>query len=67
MVTVLISIPRCSDDMLAHSHPKEAAMANKEQRNNREKRKPKKEKPKAMPHISSYSGATVKSPVKKSG
>ena len=35
-------------------------MANKEQRGNREKRKPKKEKPKAAPHISTYAGATAK-------
>jgi len=35
-------------------------MANKEQRGNREKRKPKKEKPKPAPHISSYSGASTK-------
>jgi len=38
----------------------EAAMANTEQRSNREKRKPKKEKPKSVPHISSL-GASVKS------
>jgi len=36
-------------------------MANKEQRGNREKRKPKKEKPKPAPHVSSFSGATTKS------
>jgi hypothetical protein len=37
-------------------------MANKEQRGNREKRKPKKEKPKSLPHISTFSGpATSKS------
>ncbi len=36
-------------------------MANKEQRGNREKRKPKKEKPKPVPHISSFSGMTTKS------
>ena len=36
-------------------------MANKEQRSSREKRKPKKEKPKQGPHISSYSGASTKS------
>lgn len=35
-------------------------MANKEQRGNREKRKPKKEKPKPAPHISSFDGATTK-------
>jgi len=35
-------------------------MANKEQRGNREKRKPKKEKPKSAPHVSSYSGASAK-------
>ena len=40
--------------------PMEAAMANTEQRSNREKRKPKKEKPKSVPHISSL-GASVKS------
>jgi hypothetical protein len=38
-------------------------MANKEQRGNREKRKPKKEKPKPVPHASSFSGATTKSVV----
>ena len=31
-------------------------MANKEQRSNREKRKPKKEKPKPAPHISNATG-----------
>jgi hypothetical protein len=31
-------------------------MVNKEQRGNREKRKPRKEKPKTGPHISSYAG-----------
>ena len=36
-------------------------MANKEQRGNREKRKPKKEKPKPGSHISSFSAATAKS------
>jgi hypothetical protein len=36
-------------------------MANKEQRGNREKRKPKKEKPKPAPHVSSFSGVTTKS------
>jgi hypothetical protein len=35
-------------------------MANKEQRGNREKRKPKKEKPKPAPHISSFSGTSTK-------
>jgi hypothetical protein len=40
-------------------------MANKEQRGNREKRKPKKEKPKAPPHISTYSAASGKSAAKK--
>jgi hypothetical protein len=35
-------------------------MANKEQRGNREKRKPKKEKPKPAPQISSFSGASTK-------
>jgi hypothetical protein len=39
----------------------EGAMANKEQRSNREKRKPKKEKPKSAPQVSSFSGATTKS------
>jgi hypothetical protein len=34
-------------------------MANKEQHGNREKRKPKKEKPKPAPHISTFSGATT--------
>ena len=36
-------------------------MANKEQRGNREKRKPKKEKPKPAPHIASFAGAASKS------
>ena len=36
-------------------------MANKEQRGNRENRKPKKEKPKSGPRISSFSGANAKS------
>jgi hypothetical protein len=36
-------------------------MANKEQRGNREKRKPKKEKPKPAPQISTFAGATLKS------
>jgi hypothetical protein len=36
------------------------AMANKEQRGNREKRKPKKDKPKPAPHVSSFSGASTK-------
>ena len=35
-------------------------MANKEQRGNREKRKPKKEKPKPALHISSFSGGSTK-------
>ena len=43
------------------------AMANKEQRGNREKRKPKKEKPKPAPHISTFSGTTVKSAAGKKG
>jgi hypothetical protein len=43
-------------------------MANKEQRGNREKRKPKKEKPKSAPHTSSFSGASTKTATsKKSG
>jgi hypothetical protein len=43
-------------------------MAHKEQRGNREKRKPKIEKPKPAPHISTFSGATTKSAAaKKSG
>jgi hypothetical protein len=42
-------------------------MANKEQRGNREKRKPKKEKPKPAPHISTFSGAIAKSPAGKKG
>ena len=42
-------------------------MANKEQRGNREKRKPKKEKPKPAPHISTFSGPGAKpAAVKKS-
>jgi hypothetical protein len=36
-------------------------MANKEQRSSREKRKPKKEKPKSGPHVTPFSGATTKS------
>ena len=40
-------------------------MANKEQRSNREKRKPKKEKPKPGPHISTYAGTAPKSAVGK--
>lgn len=36
-------------------------MANKEQRGSREKRKPKKEKPRPMPHASSFSGTTAES------
>jgi hypothetical protein len=35
-------------------------MANKEQRGNREKRKPKKEKPKPGPHVSTYVGTVTK-------
>jgi hypothetical protein len=35
-------------------------MANKEQRGNKEKRKPKKEKPKAGPQISPFASATPK-------
>ena len=42
-------------------------MANREQRGNREKRKPKKEKPKPAPHISSHSGASTKPVVGKKG
>lgn len=38
----------------------ESAMANKEQRGNREKRKPKKEKPKPAPNISSFPAASTK-------
>jgi hypothetical protein len=45
----------------------EVAMANKEQRGNREKRKPKKEKPKPAPHISTFSGVTIKSAAGKKG
>jgi hypothetical protein len=42
-------------------------MANKERRGNREKRKPKKEKPKPGPHISTFSATAGKSaPSKKS-
>jgi hypothetical protein len=36
-------------------------MANKEQRSSREKRKPKKEKPKPAQQVSSFSAATSKS------
>jgi len=42
-------------------------MANKEQRSNREKRKPKKEKPKPGPHISTFSGTVIKSAASKKG
>jgi hypothetical protein len=38
----------------------DAVMANKEQRGNREKRKPKKEKPKPAPHVSSMADAITK-------
>jgi hypothetical protein len=38
-------------------------MANKEQRSNREKRKPKKEKPKPGPQVSSFAGAATKGAV----
>jgi hypothetical protein len=42
-------------------------MANKERRGNREKRKPKKEKPKPGPHISTFSTTAAKgAPGKKS-
>jgi hypothetical protein len=41
-------------------HFRRWTVANKEQRGNREKRKPKKEKPKPAPHISSFSGASAK-------
>lgn len=44
----------------AYGQQMETPMANKEQRGNREKRKPKKEKPKAAPHISTFSGASTK-------
>jgi hypothetical protein len=37
----------------------EITMANKEQRGNREKRKPKKEKPKPAPHITTFSGGAM--------
>ena len=37
-------------------------MANKERKGNREKRKPKKDKPKTPVHTSSFSAATTKSP-----
>jgi hypothetical protein len=40
-------------------------MANKEQRGSREKRKPKKEKPKPGPHVSTYASAATKSAVGK--
>ena len=38
----------------AEAAAKEDAMANREQKGNREKRKPKKEKPKDAPAVSSY-------------
>jgi hypothetical protein len=37
------------------------------QRGNREKRKPKKDKPKASPHVSTFSGGTIKSSAAKKG
>ena len=40
-------------------------MANKEQRGSKEKRKPKKEKLKSAPHVSSFSTASNKGGVKK--
>ena len=40
-------------------------MANKEQRVSKEKRKPKKEKPKSAPHVSSFSTAPNKGGGKK--
>jgi hypothetical protein len=40
-------------------------MANKEQRGNKEKRKPKKEKPKAGPQISPFAAVTAKGPAGK--
>jgi hypothetical protein len=43
----------------------EITMANKEQRGNREKRKPKKEKPKPAPQISTFSGVMTKNAVGK--
>jgi hypothetical protein len=43
------------------SHSGGLPMANKEQRSSREKRKPKKEKPKPAQHVSSFSPATSKS------
>jgi len=42
-------------------------MANKEQRGNREKRKPKKEKPKPGPHVSTFAGVTTKSAAGRKG
>jgi len=42
-------------------------MANKEQRSSHEKRKPKKEKPKSGPHVSSYSATSMKSSAGKKG
>jgi hypothetical protein len=45
----------------------EPAMANKEQRGNREKRKPKKEKPKPAPQISTFSGSITKSSAGRKG
>ena len=46
-------------DRLEGNSIQESTMANKEQRGNREKRKPKK-KPKPAPHISSFSAASAK-------
>jgi hypothetical protein len=38
----------------------EAVMANREQKGNREKRKPKKEKPKGVPVTSSFAAPSIK-------
>jgi hypothetical protein len=53
--------------MFLRASKRSSAMANKEQRGNREKRKPKKEKPKSGPHISTFAGTTMKSAVAKKG
>jgi hypothetical protein len=41
-------------DAQTNANAKEAVMANREQKGNREKRKPKKEKPKGAPVVSSF-------------
>jgi len=66
------SVDRCATPsgsrrvIIPSAHSMEITMANKEQRGNREKRKPKKEKPKPAPHITTFSdGAMAKSSASK--